>query len=105
MAKRKKTGGRDFEKGNPGKPVGAKDHLPFGYIRAMYRQLLDDPTFLTSLKKTLRTAAKNPKLAIALCVDMADRLEGKPKQELEVAVRRSTTFELTAGPPETPTRE
>lgn len=105
MARGKKTGGRDFAKGNPGKPVGAKDRVPFGYIRAMYRQLLDDPKFFETLKTTLRVAAKNPKLAIAMCAEMADRLDGKPKQEVEVTGKHLTKFEFMAGPPETPTRE
>lgn len=94
MARGKKTGGRDFEKGNPGKAVGTKDKVPRGYIRAIFRQLLEEPDFFESVKRSLRLAAKDPKLAIQLVQEIADRLEGRPKQSVEM-LGRPTTFILT----------
>ena len=42
MAKGRKTGGRDFAKGNPGRRVGAKDKVPRGCLRAAIARLQEE---------------------------------------------------------------
>ena len=40
MARGKKTGGSDFQSGNPGRPKGAKDKVPRGSINTLYAEIL-----------------------------------------------------------------
>lgn len=62
MVKRRKTGGRDFKRGNPGKKKGAKDKVPRSFkasIRVLCEQLAtDDPDLIRrALVKGLKAAA------------------------------------------------
>lgn len=41
MAIGKKTGGRDFKPGHPGKPKGAKDKAPRGLLRALVMEAME----------------------------------------------------------------
>ena len=42
MARGRKTGGRDFVKGNPGGRLGAKDKVPRGCLRAAVARLQEE---------------------------------------------------------------
>lgn len=91
MAKGRKTGGRDFKKGEHGRPRGP-NRIPSTY-KLFARAFLDDEAERAAIWKALQlTLLKFPHRAIEVFDKLADRAEGKPKQALEVSEKRSTTF-------------
>lgn len=86
MAKGKKTGGRDFKKGEGGRQKGAKDKVPRGFkrsIRALYEQLADEQpeTFRKALEDGLK--AKAPASFQYLQMG-AHYLDGKPAETVTI---------------------
>lgn len=77
MALGRKTGGRDFPKGNPGRPVGARDRAPRTF-RALAQQFVDthEADIEASLERGVRDRRQSHKyLAI---------LAGLEKQQVEL---------------------
>ena len=83
MAKGKKTGGRNFQKGENGGPRGP-DKVPRGYVVAAYRRFFEDDGRVENLQSVIDTMAGDPDYAMPLIRDMADRLDGKPTETVAI---------------------
>lgn len=104
MARGKKTGGKDFKRDNPGRPMGARDKVQRGFTKALFERFFGDPTNMDVLYGTLQKAARNPKHALQMLQIMGDRLEGKPKQDVGISTKHTTIFR-EAPPAATPLPE
>lgn len=105
MAKGKKTGGRNFKKGNGGRKKGAKDKVPRGLkakvegsIKSMYEALLlgDPQLFVDRIRRDLKKGSgtvgfQHVQLA-------AYYLDGKPAETIKVRpdLSRLSDAELAA---------
>jgi hypothetical protein len=86
MARGKKTGGRNFTKGQPGRQKGAKDRVPRSFkesIRALYQELaIEQPElFRAALVRGLKAP---PSKSFQYLQLGAYYLDGKPKETIEV---------------------
>jgi hypothetical protein len=86
MARGKKTGGRNFAKGQGGRTKGAKDKSPRGFkgsIRALYQEFMSGgPDLLRIvLERGLKAA---PQKSFRYFQLAAYYLDGKPKDAIEV---------------------
>ena len=90
MAKGKKTGGRNFKKGNPGRPPVLPEGIPSGgKLFAKMYQAHRREEFWKAFDILLR---KYPQRAPDLWEKLVDHVEGKPKQAIEVSEKRKTVF-------------
>lgn len=85
MARGKKTGGRNFARGNKGKPKGAKDIVPRGFkrsIKALYERLADEQPalFEQALVKGLKARAP---FSFQYLQMGAHYLDGKPAETVK----------------------
>ena len=91
MAKGKKTGGRDFQKGNLGKPTGAKDTVPRSVrksIKAIYENILTRSG--AEVEKGIeRRLKRGDFLHVKLA---AEYLDGKPVTQVEVSTPQAIRF-------------
>jgi hypothetical protein len=86
MARGRKTGGRNFPMGNPGKPKGAKDTVPRafkGSIRVLYQEFISGrpELFRIALERGLKAA---PPKSFPYFQLGAYYLDGKPRDSIEV---------------------
>lgn len=92
MAKNRKTGGRDFKKGDNGGVHRGPNLIPSTY-KLFARAYLFDEVERAAIWQALRvTVRKYPQRAIEVFDKLADRAEGKPKQAMEVSEKRTTIF-------------
>jgi len=80
MAKGKKTGGRNFKKGEGGRKKGAKDKLPRSFkrsIKVLYEQLADQRPELFA-KALVRGLESRPPFSFSYLQMGAHYLDGKP---------------------------
>lgn len=86
MARGKKTGGRNFKKGAPGRPKGSKDKVPRTFkasIRAVYQELATEKPelFRTAIERGLRASAPKSFQYVQLG---AHYLDGKPIETVKL---------------------
>ena len=81
MAQKRKG---QFDTGNPGKPKGARDKVPRGYVVAAYRRFFDKDGRVEMLDNIIEVMANHPDYAMPLIRDMADRLDGKPVETVAI---------------------
>jgi hypothetical protein len=110
-ARRRKTGGRDFRRGENSHAGGGvfrrgPDRIPRGAVETLYRALLDDDGALASpigtpteawpmraqLARALYAAVERPRLAPIVADRISIRLEGRPPPIHPLVPRRVTTF-------------
>ena len=100
MARGKKTGGRSFPKGNPGRPKGAKDKISRTGIREMFENIVARRGNLveTGIERRLT------KGEVRLVELAAAYLDGRPVQRVALETPQPITFILraTPAPPELP---
>lgn len=95
MASGKKTGGRNFRRGNPGKPKGAKDTVPRG-SRKTVRQMLENILARSGaqvekkLEQDLVGGGQQARSAARRL--LAEYIDGKPVQELRHQVLQPLTI-------------
>ena len=95
MAKGRKTGGRDFKKGQHGGPRGP-NLIPSTY-KLFARAYLFDEIERRAIWKALQvTVRKYPQRAIEVFDKLADRAEGKPKLAVEMSEKHTTIFKERA---------
>jgi hypothetical protein len=87
MARGKKTGGRNFKKGNRGRPKGAKDKVPRTFkasIKNIYERLaIDEPAlYENAIRRDLKS--KRGSVAFQHTQLAAYYLDGKPAETVKV---------------------
>ena len=95
MARGKKTGGRNFPKGSPGRPKGAKDHVSRKGIREMFENIAARSGSLVEVgieRRLTKGEARLVELAAAY-------LDGRPVQRVALETPQPITFILRAAPP------
>ena len=88
-----------FRPGNPGKPPGARDRIPRGLISALLNEYVGKRKNVKALLHTLEKAQHDPRYAVKIVELVGDRLEGKPKQEVEGLVRLPLQIVHRSHPP------
>jgi hypothetical protein len=68
--------GRPFERGNPGKPKGARDRVQRGLAKRIVFEVLSDPKNLAAHMNALRAMATSTRTALAFA-QLAARLNGE----------------------------
>ena len=94
MARGRKTGGRDFKPGENGGVRRGPDRIPRGSVKALYQHFMESDD-VEILYASIRKAAADPRLALHLAQNIADRLHGRPTQAIEVQAKRETIFHLS----------
>lgn len=99
MAKGKKTGGRPFAKGNPGRPKGSKNKIP-GSVKASVKGIFeklaveDREAWERALKRTMR---KGGAVAFPYFNLAAAYIDGKPVTRVQVEEVQQIVIEVPPG--------
>lgn len=90
MARGKKTGGRNFPRGNPGRPMGAKDKVSRKSIREMFENVLARSGGI--VEAGIDTRLKRGDVRLLELV--AAYIDGKPIQRVSLEPPQAITFLL-----------
>ena len=97
MAKGRKTGGRDFQPGNPGRPRGSKNKLPGSVKKSLIEHLRglenERGEELTALFD--RILSKGGREAIALLELALAYLHGRPVQRVHIQEPQKIVLQLS----------
>jgi hypothetical protein len=99
VARGKKTGGRSFAKGNPGRPKGSHDKIPRtvkASVKAIFEKLAveDRDAWERALKRTMR---KGGAVAFPYYNLAAAYIDGKPVTRVQVEEVQSIVIEVPPG--------
>ena len=67
-----------------GYPKRARDKVGRGYVVAAYRRFFEKDGNVEKFQKLVAKMALNPKYAMGMIRDMADRLDGKPVETVAI---------------------